>query len=418
MQNRVKPSSPSILKLQNAAQRGDRGAESRFWRRATKTKTPLVEPMASDPTHRWVTYVWRGDRRIHSVGLISPQTAFGTIDQLERVPRTQVWYRTFKVRNDGQGTYMLLPNPPSVVPADLFGYLALWRKAKPDPLNPISFSSAVNPDYPKGGLGGHHWSVLQLPNAPHHSELEAGPRLPRGTISTYRIRSRTLKNKRKIWVYRPPGERPLTQETPVVIFFDGFRYMTDAAAPTVLDNLIHRKRIPPTLAIFVDQLDGATRNRELPGYPPFGRFLVRELMPWIRKAVGFSPSPNRTVLAGMSYGGLASMYWASRHPRLFQNVISQSGSMGVSPPGIDEPVALARYFMHRPKLPLKIYMDVGRYEARSETENDVGHLGANRHVRDILRVRGYPLLYREYCGGHDFFCCRQGLVDALRWILS
>jgi enterochelin esterase-like enzyme len=392
--------------------------EARFWRRAAKLGTPLMEPIPGDPTHWWVTYVWHGDPRLESVGLIGPQTDFGTIDRLERLPRTQVWYRTFKVRGDGQGTYMLLPNPPSVVPTDLVGYLSLWRAAKPDPLNSVSFISAIDPEYPKGALGGHHWSVLQLPCAPHHRELEVGPRLPRGTITEHRIRSRILNNTRRLWVYRPAEEGSLTSSNPLVIFFDGFRYMTDWKAPTILDNLIHRKRIPPTCAVFVDQRDGATRNRELPAYPPFGRFLASELVPWIRRTLGFSPSPNRTVLAGMSYGGLASMYWASRHPKLFQNVISQSGSVAVSPPGTDEPVALARYFMRRPKLPLTIYMDVGRYEARSETENDVGHLGANRHVRDILRMRGYPLLYREYCGGHDFYCCRQSLVDALRWILS
>jgi len=377
-----------------------------------------VEPIEGDATHWWVTYVWHGGPRVKSVGLVSPQTAWGTLDRLERLPRTKVWYRTFKVRSDGQGTYMLLPNPPSAVPTDLIGYLSLWRAAKPDPLNPVSFTSSIDPEFPKGALGGHHWSILQLPKAPHHRELEAGPKLPRGTIKEYRIRSRILKNTRRLWVYRPAGKEAPSAATPLVIFFDGFRYMTDGAVPTILDNLIHRKRIPPTYAVFVDQRDGATRNRELPAYEPFGRFLVRELVPWIRRTLAFSPPPNRTVLAGMSYGGLASMHWASRHPQLFQNVISQSGSMGFSPPETDEPVALARYFMRRPRLPLKIYMDVGRYEARSETENDVGHLGANRHVRDILRVRGYPLLYREYCGGHDFYCCRQGLVGALRWTLS
>lgn len=168
----------------------------------------------------------------------------------------------------------------------------------------------------------------------------------------------------------------------------------------------------------MDRLDGATRNRELPGHSPSGCFLVHELVPWIRRTLGYAPSLDRTILVGMSYGGLAPMYWASRYPQLFQNVVSQSGSMAHSPPGVDEPVALARYSMSRPRLPLRIYMDVGRHDARSEAENDVSDLGAYRHVRDVLRMREYPLLYREYGGGHDFYCCRQSLVGALRWILS
>ena len=74
--------------------------------------------------------------------------------------------------------------------------------------------------------------------------------------------------------------------------------------------------------------------------------------------------------------------------------------------------------MRRRMLPLRIYMDVGRCEASSEIENAVGHLGANRHVRDVLRLKGYPLLLQVYNGGHDLYPWQETLVDGLRWALS
>ena len=45
---------------------------------------------------------------------------------------------------------------------------------------------------------------------------------------------------------------------------------------------------------------------------------------------------DRTVLAGSSYGGLAATTVAMRHPEVFGNVLSMSGSFWWSPPGTPE----------------------------------------------------------------------------------
>lgn len=60
-------------------------------------------------------------------------------------------------------------------------------------------------------------------------------------------------------------------------------------------------------------------------------------MPWAREQ-GLSATASRTVVAGSSYGGLASAYMGLMHPELFGNVLSLSGSYwwaqeGTSPVG-------------------------------------------------------------------------------------
>jgi enterochelin esterase-like enzyme len=418
MAARAEPSSPSIRALQRAVRRGRASAETRFWARRGRSGTPLAEPIPRDRSHSWLTYLWRGGPGVNSVSLVCPQAGFGNLHGLERVPRTQVWFRTYKTRNDCFGSYKFLLNPPRVNPSDLLEFLRLLPASQLDPLNPVSFEIPKDSEFPKHPLHGARFSAVQLPKAPRHREVEERPKVPRGTLTQYRVKSRILKNTRRVWVYRPPGEDRFPPRAPLVIFFDGYVYVTAIPTPTILDNLTRARKIPPTVAMFVDGLDIETRQRELPGYAPFGRFLVRELLPWVRRTLGYFPSANKTALAGLSYGGLAALYWASRYPGSFQRVLSQSGSFWWSPPGTDEPEALTRDFMKSPKLPLKIYMDAGRYEAGSDPENEVGLLAANRHLRDVLRLRGYSPRYREFCGGHDFYCWRQTVVDGLRGVLA
>jgi hypothetical protein len=98
MPARAKPTSPSIRALQRAVLRGQASAETRFWARMGRTGTPLVEPIPGDRSHSWLTYLWRGNPRVKSVSFLGPQAGFGALHGLERVPRTRVWFRTYKAR--------------------------------------------------------------------------------------------------------------------------------------------------------------------------------------------------------------------------------------------------------------------------------------------------------------------------------
>jgi len=316
------------------------------------------------------------------------------------------------------GGYCYVPNPPSNAPDDLTEYLRLLKRGRTDPLNRVQFVSPPDPEYPDHPIYGATYSVLHLAGARHHSQVAPRPGRPRGRVQQRWFRSRVLKNRRRVWVYIPPVLDRNSRPPRLVIFFDGFGYVHEISAPTTLDNLASEGRIPPTYALFVDALDLDTRGKELPCHPEFGRFLMRELLPWSRRTLGRSFDGRHTTLAGFSYGGLCSMYWAMRHPTRFGSVISQSGSFWWAPKDAAEPVALAREFMRRPRLPLKIYLDVGRYEGHADPENGAGHLAANRHLRDVLLVKGYPVRYQTYNGGHDTYCWRETLVDALPWVLS
>jgi enterochelin esterase family protein len=78
----------------------------------------------------------------------------------------------------------------------------------------------------------------------------------------------------------------------------------------------------------------------------------------------------------------------------------------------NEEAWLIRQFVASPKLPLRLYLEVGLLE-RSATDDMVV---MNRRMRDVLEAKGYEVAYSEYNGGHDYICWRGSLADGLVWL--
>ena len=62
---------------------------------------------------------------------------------------------------------------------------------------------------------------------------------------------------------------------------------------------------------------------------------------------------------------------------------------------------------------MRFYVDVGLLETRRAYADGPSHITANRHLRDVLRAKGYAVHYAEYNGGHDYLCWQGTLADGL-----
>jgi enterochelin esterase family protein len=214
-----------------------------------------------------------------------------------------------------------------------------------------------------------------------------------------------------VFVYTPAGYDQGDAPVPLVIVFDGNTYRGTVPTPTVLDNLIAAGRVPPVVAILIDNPDQATRNRELDCYPPFVEFMATEMLPWIRQRFRITDDPALRVVAGSSGGGQASMCVAQHHPELFGKVLAQSGSFFAHP---DQPIGdewAYRHLITGPRLPLAFYLDVGRFEP-------VFSVTGVRMMRNVLEALGYPLTYVEFSGGHDYAWWRGTLANGLIALLG
>ena len=110
--------SPRLLTLQRELEAGEPNLLDMFWQEVAMQGAPLVEPIEEEERHVWVTFLWRGGHEVSTVVILSTldQTVFQddcwdfARCQFARLPGTDVWYRTYRLRDDARFTYQLSPN--------------------------------------------------------------------------------------------------------------------------------------------------------------------------------------------------------------------------------------------------------------------------------------------------------------------
>ncbi len=403
--------SPRLERLQSEVEAGHADALDDFWREIEAQGTPLVEAIESGDRAVLMTLLYRhspGTRSVAVVGGLAGADVAG--HRMRRLPGTDVWYLTRKVRDDLRTTYQISPNDP-LTPLDEAGtweeWLARTANWMPDPLNPRQLVHPRDPEEPDSAKRVE--SVIELPGAPPYPWTERRPGVPEGTVELHRIRSKVLDGEYRVWVYTPPGYTADGEPCDLLVLLDGRDHLELIPAPVTLDNLLFEGSIRPTVAAMVESPTIETRMRDLACYPPFAGFLADELMSWVRGRYRVTPESGRTIVGGVSLGGLAAAFAALERPDVFGNVLSQSGAFWWKPDEDSEPEWMARRFATSPRLPLRFYLDVGLMEPDAQ-------LSSNRRLRDVLRAKGYLVRYVEYNGAHDYISWRGLLGDGLAWL--
>lgn len=384
--------SPTLRQLAEQLKQG--ATTQAFWKDREQQGTPLVEALADSPNERLVTFLWRGARQ--NVRLFGSPS--GGHDALQRLGDSDVWYATYRVPSSARLSYQLAPDVP-----EAGDRRTLLATAQRDPLNPHSFGNQkYEPSLTR--------SVMELPDAPPQPWLNKRAHVAPGSVERESLKSEILGNTRDVYVYRPAGWKNIDQKPGLLVLFDAHAYTRQVPTPTILDNLIADGLIPPTAALIIANPSDETRPVELPPNADFARFMAQELMPWAKQQ-GLATDARHTVVAGSSYGGLASAWLGLQHPELFGNVLSLSGSYWWSPPNTEDQW-LARQYAASPRLPLRFYLQAGLFEDKSGSPG-AGILDSNRQLRNVLQAKGYPVEHVEYASGHDYLQWRGSLACGL-----
>lgn len=378
--------STRLNKLAADIAHGEGVALTQFWQEVTG-HSPLIEQDSQDDRLCLVTFLWHGDSQSKWIGLVGGFRGQGQ-SGFQRFQETDLWYYTQRFPRDARFGYAVNDSGT--------GYGR-------DPLNPKWV----------GGL-----SIVELPGAPAEPWIRPIPGVAKGVLSHQSVHSSRLNVDRPVGVYTPAGFDPKKGSYDLLVVFDGEDYgdKSDSAVPTpvILDNLIGSLKIPPVVAILVDNLED--RGGDLLCSAKFEDFLANELVPWAESSYHTSDDPARITVAGASYGGLSAGCTAYRHPEVFGNVLSLSGTFSYFPGwnldttdfGVNTNW-LAQRFSSTPRFPIRFFLSVGRFEGGPVWSV----LRENRRLRDVLLARGYSVQYWEYSGNHDSLTWRDALADGL-----
>lgn len=354
---------------------------SQFWQEALKQGIPWIDSNKND-----VTFLYRG--AADSVKVYGDFTSWSFKLKLKRLPETDLFYLKLSFEQDARLDYKLIVN-------------------ERDQLDP--FNKNIAPS----GYGVN--SELVMPDFVRSNEQKENEKAPKGSLTTLNHTSKMLGYDHKILVYLPAEYVAGTTQYPVVYFQDGSDYVSFAKVPTILDNMIASKAIPPLIGVFIVPPTETARNRstEYSLNDAYVKFLSTELIPFIDKKYRTTQTSEGRFVIGASFGGLISLYLAFMNPNQFSAVASQSGFISFRND------TLQTVFKQSRAKPIRIYIDVGTYEKNiggtptGLFENNF--YSAHRRFQKTLNEKEYMHEYREFHDGHSWGRWRNELPYILRW---
>ena len=180
----------------------------------------------------------------------------------------------------------------------------------------------------------------------------------------------------------------------------------------MLDNLIHRLEIPQMIVAMTQSPD---RLKEYAGDRRHADFVAKELLPHMDGNYPLVDRAHARGIMGASFGGVASLHAAWKHPGLFGCLLLQSGSFAFSDlgphergPVFDPVVRFMNRFRDKPGNPAeKIYMSCGIYESL---------IYENRSLVPRLQAQGIEVRFEEARDAHNWENWRDRLRNGLSWL--
>lgn len=261
------------------------------------------------------------------------------------------------------------------------------------------------------------------------AEFQTNPDIPHGTLTEMPVWKSAIfpRTERRWWVYVPAQVRA-NPDVPAAVMIMQDGEWSRWYLPNLLDNMIYKGDIPPTVAVLVNPGrypeqkpgDGAgNRSFEYDTLSPqYARFLLEEILPETQKTVKLRQDAAGHITIGGSSGGICAFTAAWEKPDSFGKVVSwigsfvnlQGGSTGIG--GGHNYPALVRKTQNAPK-PIRVFLQDGA----NDIDNRFGNWPlANQQMAAALKFAGYDYRFVFGQGNHSDRHMRAILPDALRWL--
>jgi enterochelin esterase family protein len=256
------------------------------------------------------------------------------------------------------------------------------------------------------------------------SERQDG--VPKGTVSKWSWKSNVFaKTERDCWTY-VPAQYEKDKPAAVMVFQDGGGYQSENGSyrvPVVFDNLIHKKKMPVTIGIFVNpgtfppEKEGekgkSNRSFEYDTLSDqYARFLVEEILPEVAKTYTLSKDPKDRAIGGASSGGICAFTVAWERPDQFSKVLSHVGSFTNIRGGHNYEALIRKT---KPSKPLKVFLQDGS----NDLDNEHGNWPlANQQMASALKFAKYDYKFVYGEGRHSGIHGGAILPESMEWLWS
>jgi enterochelin esterase family protein len=247
--------------------------------------------------------------------------------------------------------------------------------------------------------------------------------VPHGQATKFSWESKVFNGTvRDCWIYAP-AQYDAAKPACVMIFQDGGGFVTTNGqfrVPIVFDNLIAKKEMPVTIAVFINpghfppgEPGGKSRENRSFEYDSLGdqyaRFLIDEILPEVGKKYNLTSDPKGRALCGISSGGICAFTGAWERPNEFGKVVSFIGSF-TNIRGGDVYPGLIRKTERKP---VRVFLQDG--------SNDLDNIHGNwplaaQQMAAALKFSGYDYKFEFGDGAHSGKHGGSILPDALRWL--
>ncbi len=255
---------------------------------------------------------------------------------------------------------------------------------------------------------------------------EEQPGVPKGTLTEHEWNDSKVfpGTVRKYSIYVP---KQYDGKTPAAVYIsqDGVLYK----APTVFDNLIHKKEMPVTIGIFIrpgtkplKPGEVAPKRADGKAAPPsnrsfeydslgdqYARFLLDEILPEVGKKLNLSKDPDQRCIAGSSSGGICAWTVCWERPNEFRKCFTTVGSFTNIRGGNAYPDLVRK----AEKKPIRIFQQDGS----NDIVNQFGSWPeANKAMAAALKEKGYDHEFVFGEGVHSGNHGTQLFPEAMRWM--
>jgi enterochelin esterase-like enzyme len=163
-------------------------------------------------------------------------------------------------------------------------------------------------------------SGIEIPSA--NGNYYALRDIPHGDIRIKKYYSKVTNSWRQIYIYTPPGYDLNPNETYPTLYIlhgggeDESGWSKQGKTDLILDNLIASKKVAPMLVVMPDA------NMNVPGFDESGlkkfeQELSTMIIPMVEKNYRIKTDANNRALAGLSMGGIHTLYTGIKHSDLF-----------------------------------------------------------------------------------------------------